>query len=87
MSSESFSILVRCHNDPQTGVVQLQVVSVSTGEDIRFKDAVFLLRISIDTGTSIVRCLIRHIASGNEAFVQGGPALQRFIKANLLKEG
>jgi hypothetical protein len=80
-------MLVWCRNDPQTDVIQLRVVSVSTGEDIRFKDAGFLLRISIDTDTSVVRCMIRHIASGNEAHVQGGPTLRAFIQANLLKEG
>jgi len=87
MSSETFSILVWCLHDPQTDVTQFRVVSVSTGEDIHFKDAGFLLRVSIDTDTSAVRCMIRHIASGNEAHVQGGPTLRTFIKANLLKEG
>jgi hypothetical protein len=86
MSSESFSILLWCRNDPQADIIQLRAVSVSTGEDIHFKDAGFLLRVSIDTDTLVVRCMIRHIASGNEAHVQGGPALREFVKANLLKE-
>ena len=86
MNSESFSILLWCHSDPQTDNIQLRAVSVSTWEDIHFKDAGFLLRVFIDTDTSVVRCMIRHIDSGNEAHVQGGPALREFVKANLLKE-
>ncbi len=87
MSIESFSFLMWCHHDPQLDTIHLRVVSVSTGEDIQFKKGSFLLRVTVDTDTSIVRCLIRHIASGNEAHVQGGPNLRAFIKANLLKEG
>ena len=87
MSAESFSLLLWCQSDPQTNDIQLRVVSVDTGEDIRFKDASFLLRVFIDPDTSVVRCMIRHIGSGNEAHVQGGPALRAFVKANLLKEG
>jgi hypothetical protein len=87
MSSEAYSILLWCQNDPQTDVLQIRAVSVSTGETLQLKDAGFLLRISIDTDTAMVRCMIRHIASGNEAYVQGGPNLKTFIKANLLKEG
>jgi hypothetical protein len=87
MSIDSFSFLVWCHNDPQPDTVHLRVVSVSTGEDIQFKKGSFLLRVTVDTDTSIVRCLIRHIASGKETHVQGGPNLRAFIKANLLKEG
>jgi len=85
--NEEFSIIIRCWLDPQTNVRLLRTVNVATGKEVQMKDASFLLRISIDAQTSIIRCYIRHIASGNEAYVQGGPKLQAFIKSHLLKEG
>jgi hypothetical protein len=86
MSSETFSILVWCWQDQQTGVTQLRVKRVDTGEDVHLKEGSFLLRISKDEDSAIERCLIRHIASGQEAFVQSGPQLRAFVKACLLDD-
>jgi hypothetical protein len=84
MSSETFSILVWCWRDSQTNTTQLRLVHVDTAEEVRLKEGNFLLRISRDDGSSIERCLIRHLASGQEAFVQSGPQLRAFVKACLL---
>lgn len=86
MEIEEFSVIVRCWLDPQTNAAQLQVVNVATGEEVHLNDASFLLRISIHEQASITRCYIRHIASGNDAYVQGSAKLCAFIKAHLLKE-
>lgn len=86
MENEEFSVIVRCWLDPQTNITQLQVVDVTTGEEVHLNDASFLLRISLHGRASITRCYIRHIASGSEAYVQGSAKLRDFIKAHLLKE-
>ena len=87
MSSKTFSMLVRCWYDLQVDATQLQVVRADTAEEIRLEDGNFLLRISVDEATSVGRCFIRHLASGREAYVQGGPNLHTFIKDCLLKNG
>ncbi len=87
MDNEEFSIIIWCWHDLQTDTTQVRLVRVDTGEDVPLKDGSFLLRISIDARTSVIRCFIRHIASGSEAYVQGGPKLRTFIKTCLLREG
>jgi hypothetical protein len=62
----------------------LKVVQVDTSDEVQLSDSSFLLRISGDERASVERCFIRHIASGGEAYVQGGPNLRAFIKACLL---
>jgi len=84
MGNEEFSIIIWCWHDSQTDITQLRLVSVDTGKEIPLKEGVFLVRIATDAKTSVVRCFIRHIASGSEAYVQGGPKLRTFIKACLL---
>jgi hypothetical protein len=86
MSSETFSILVRCWHDLQSDTTYLQLVRVDTGEKVHLKDGFFLLRVSRNENSSVERCLIRHLASGHEAYVQGGSRLRAFIKACLLGE-
>ena len=84
MSSKTFSIIVRCWYDQQVDATQLQVVRVDTAKNVRLGDGSFLLRISLDETAPLGRCFIRHLASGREAYVQGGPNLQAFIKDCLL---
>ena len=68
----------------QAGSIRLRVVHVSTSEEVQLRDGTFLLRISPDAGAEITRCLIRHLASGREAYIQGGPNLRAFVKTCLL---
>jgi hypothetical protein len=84
MSSEEFSILVWCWHDPQTDTTKLRVVNVDTGEEVHLNDGTFLLRISIERDASLLRCLIRHIGSGHEAYMQSGINLLDFVKEHLL---
>jgi len=86
MSSETFSAILWCWHDLPTGAFQLRAVHVDTTEEIHLNDGSFLLRISVDADASVLRCLIRHIASGREAYVQGGPNLLTFVKACLLNK-
>jgi hypothetical protein len=87
MSNKTFSVIVRCWYDIQADATQLQVVRTDTAEEVRLGDASFLLRFSVDEATPVERCFIRHLASGREAFVQGGPSLHAFIKDCLLNSG
>lgn len=85
MSSDDLSVIVRCWYDPQTNANRLQVVRVDTNEEVRLSDSSFLLRISLGERGSVLRCFIRHLASGREAYVQGGSGLRAFVRACLLK--
>lgn len=85
MSSKNLSLIVWCWYDLPTDAIQVQMTRVDTGENVRVKGGSFLLRISTDEVTSVMRCSIRHIASGREAHVQGGPNLRAFVKDCLLK--
>jgi hypothetical protein len=78
MSSEAFSLIIHCWHDHERGL-RVRVVRVDTGEDVPINDGIFLLRLTTDTKTKVERCAIRHIASGQEAYAQGGPKLRRLI--------
>jgi hypothetical protein len=86
MSNEIFSLLIQCWHSAQTDVMQLRVVRADTGEEIHLNDGTFLLRIFSDTGSSALRCLIRHLASGREAYIQSGLTMRTFIKTCLLAD-
>lgn len=85
MSTETFSAILWCWRDLQTDAFQLRVVRVDTGEEVRLNDGSFLLRVSMDTDASVLRCFVRHMASGREVYVQSGLGLREFVKACLLK--
>jgi len=85
MSSEQFSVIVRCWNDPQTGTRQVRVVRTDTADEVHFGDGSFLIRVSVESSAPVTRCLIRHLESGREAYIQGGPNLLAFIKDSLLQ--
>ncbi|GAC1346965.1 MAG: hypothetical protein NVS4B7_17820 [Ktedonobacteraceae bacterium] len=85
MGNEEFSIIIWCWHGPEADITQLRVVRVDTGKEVSLKEGVFLVRISTDAKTSVVRCFIRHIASGSEAYIQSGAKLDAFVKDCLLK--
>ena len=87
MSRRTFSVIVRCWYDNQADATQLQVLRTDTAEKVWLGDSSFLLRISVEEAASVERCYIRHIASGREAYVQGGPSLRAFVKTCLLNGG
>lgn len=86
MGDEEYSIIIWCWHDLRMDTTQLRLVRVDTREEVLLKDSSFLVRITIDEHTSVVRCHIRHTTSGREAYVQGGPKLRMFIKDCLLAE-
>ncbi len=86
MTKSLFSIIVKCWHDPQTDATRLQVVRTDTADEVRLDNSSFLVRISADEAALVERCLIRHIASVREVYVQSGPGLQTFIKSCLLAD-
>lgn len=86
MSKSIFSIMMKCWYDPQTNSTRLQLVRTDTAEEVYLDSGSFLLRITVDEVALVERCLIRHIASGREVYVQSGPGLQAFLKSYLLAD-
>jgi hypothetical protein len=86
MSSDTLSLIVWCRPDAQSDAIQLRTIRVDTGETVRIRENTLLLRISTDASTAIERCAIRHIASGREAYVQGGAHLRAFINDCILQQ-
>lgn len=84
MRNESFSVIVWLQHDQLTNATQLKMVRVDTSEEVHLSDGSFLLRLWRDEDTAVERCLLRHIASGREAYVQGGRNLRDFVRACLL---
>jgi hypothetical protein len=84
MKNEAISILVRCQYSAKADIAQLQIVRVDTAEKVRLRNGYFLLHISIDDTAPVVRCLVRHIPSGREVYVQTGSKIHDFLEAYLL---
>ena len=85
MKGESLSLIVQFWHDTQKNITQVRVVNVSTAEEVPLSDSSFLLRFWIEDET-VERCLIRHLSSGRQAYIQSGSGLQAFIKACLLND-
>lgn len=84
MDSEVFSVIVRCWRDEPSIITRLQVVRVDTAEEVHLSDSAFLLRFYSSKGKARERCLIRHLATGREAYVQGGANLRTLILSCLI---
>ena len=87
MSRPALSLIISCEYDLQSDTTQVRIVRVDTGKNVRLHDGAFLLRYSLNGRAPAQRCLIRHIASGQEAYVQVGSGLRDFIKDCLLNAG
>lgn len=84
MRNETFSLIIQCWHD-QVDELRVRVVRVDTGKDVPIDDGTFLLRITTDKRTKVERCFIRHIATGQEAYLQGGPKLRGLIADHVLQ--
>ena len=83
-SLDGLSVRVQCWHDSETGATRLRVERIDRQEEIELSDGAFLLRVAFHRKRLIERCFIRHLASGREAYVQGGPGLSAFIRDSLL---
>ncbi len=64
--------------------MQVRVIRNDTAEEVQLKDGMFLLRIWSDNNGRVERCLIRHLVSQREAYIQGSLTLRAFVKACLV---
>jgi hypothetical protein len=86
MNGETCSFTVRVLRDRHANTARLQVTCVDPEEEVLLSSNAFLLRVTIDGGGAVGRCFVRHVASGREAYVQGGPGLSAFVKDCVLEE-
>jgi hypothetical protein len=84
MSKDAPAVILWLGHDPGTGAMQVHITRSDTAQDVPLRDGSFLLRLITNEKSSVQRCLIRHLASGREVYVQSGPKLRAFIKACLL---
>lgn len=84
MSTNVTSFILQCWHEHDTN--RLKVVRVDTGEEVALSRSSFLVRLFVDDTTAIERCLIRHLMSGREVYIQSGSSLQAFIKSCLLND-
>jgi hypothetical protein len=84
LSTEIASFILQCWHEQNSN--RLKVVRVDTGGEVALSRSIFLLRLFVDDTTSIERCLIRHLMSGREVYIQSGTSLQAFIKSCLLND-
>lgn len=89
-ADKTFSVLVWCWNDvsahatPTTPVTRIRVLRLDSGEQVPLKEGSFLLRISTNEDAAVVRCMVRHLPSGEEVHLQSGLALHAFLLSTLL---
>jgi hypothetical protein len=86
MNVDTWSFTVRVLQDRHTSAARLQVIRVDVAEEVHLAETTFLLRVTIDKGGAVERCFVRHVASGREAYVQGGPGLSAFVRECLLAQ-
>lgn len=89
MSGTIHSFIVQYQQEVWADEIQSQIVRLDTSEYIHLRNGSILLRVFIDfmdENPTIVRCLVRHLNSGREVYVQGGPKLLAFVKDCLLTD-
>lgn len=87
MGSTLYSAIVSCLRNRQTHTTELRVTRVDTNKDVRLLDSKFLLRVLVDEDVSVVRCQVRHLASGREVYLQSSTLLRTFVQNCLIDEG
>jgi hypothetical protein len=86
MSGTVLSLLMQYRQDVRADGIQGQVVRLDTGEYIHVRNGSILLRVFIDANPTMVRCLMRHLNSGREVYLQGGPKLLSFVNDCLIND-
>jgi hypothetical protein len=81
-SAEGVSLIVRCRCELQRAAPDDRLQGT-----VDLESSLVLIRLSADTGEAVERCMVRHIASGREVYVQSGAGLSRFIRESLRPDG
>ena len=86
MSTTTASFMIPCWQDLRATIKLVRVVRIETEQTVPIATNSFLLRCTHSDDKRIERCYIRHIASGHEAYLQGGPGLSAFVCECLLEQ-
>jgi hypothetical protein len=80
--SPTVPFLVRCWYDQADDTMRLEVLQIDTQEAVRLGDNSFLVRFITQGTVASPRSYIylRHVGSGLETYVQGGPGLRQFVR-------
>jgi hypothetical protein len=81
------SFLVRLWRDAPPRPMQVTVIDVERGCEVRLEDNTFIVRVMAAQDGRLGRYYLRHVGGGEEAYVQGGPGLQAFAAACLAGNG
>jgi hypothetical protein len=81
----TYAFWIHCSRDQHTGPLRVRVSSLSN-PDVHVRAGSFLVRVWIDRHNRLDRCQVRHVASGEETRVQGGPGLSAFVRRHLLED-
>jgi hypothetical protein len=79
MSTTTASFVIQCWQDLHPRNRLVRVVRIETEQTVPIATNSYLLRFMHTDDGRIERCYIRHIASGREAYLQGGPGLSNFV--------
>ena len=82
MNADILSFIVRYWRDAQDHT-HIQVLSLDN-EELALVTGSILLRIWVEEPGHVERCLIRHLSSNREVYVQSGGSLKAFIQECVL---
>jgi hypothetical protein len=84
--STTSSFMIQCWQELHSARKLVRIVRVETEQTVPIATNSFLLRFMYSDGGRVERCYIRHIVSGREAYLQGGPGLSDFVRECLLEQ-
>jgi hypothetical protein len=84
--STTSSFMIQCWQDLHSARKLVRIMRVETEQAVPIETNSFLLRFMYSDGGRVERCYIRHIVSGREAYLQGGPGLSEFVRECLLDQ-
>lgn len=74
------SLLLSCWLDRQANEYRFRLVRTDTAEEIAVKDSVLLLRVTIDEQGQVMRCQLRDLNSGRDAYLQSSATTRLFFQ-------
>ncbi len=85
MESEPVSLIIRLWQETTCDSMSIKVTSLDTETQVPLREGVFLLYLVADEERLVHRCIIRHLASGQETHLHGSARLVEFITGCLLE--
>ena len=86
MSTTTASFVIQCWQALHTSIKLVRIVRIETEQTVPIATNSFLLRFTHSDDGRSERCYIRHIASGREAYLQGGLDMGNFVRECVLEQ-